>query len=82
MVADLDETFHRYGAAGYRHLLNQSGFVVGQIWLAASAAGLVGTACGIVIEEGMRNAIKSDGYTRASLFGFVLGEPEDKAKAG
>jgi hypothetical protein len=43
---------------------------------------LVGTACGIVIEEGMRNAIKSDGYTRASLFGFVLGEPEDKAKAG
>jgi SagB-type dehydrogenase family enzyme len=82
MVADLDETLRSYGAAGYRHLLNQCGFVVGQIWLAASAAGLVGTACGIVIEEGMRNAIKSDGYTQASMFGFVLGEPEDKEKAG
>ncbi len=74
-VADLNRALQHYGAAGYRHTLNQCGFILSQIWLAAHAAGLVGTMCGGLLDEGMRNAIKSDGYTAGAMVGLVLGEP-------
>lgn len=75
VVADIKESLQRYGASGYRDLLHQAGAIIAQIWLAAHAGGLVGSAAGGILDDGLRRALKADGYSKAAVFGLALGRP-------
>lgn len=88
LMADLEQTFATYGQSGYGMLLLQSGSAVAGTWLAASGAGLVGTAAGGLIEAGFMRHAGIDGYRETPMFALALAnaviaqtqaEPDDGA---
>lgn len=76
-VADLEAILQRYGPAGYRQALVSCGAAVAHLWLIAQGAGLVGTAAGGIIEQGLMQRTGLDGYTESPVFSLVLGVSPD-----
>ena len=74
-VANLEQTLHDYGAAGYRMQLQNAAASAMQCWLTALDAGLTGTLAGGLIEEGLVRHAVADGYHEAPLFCLVLANP-------
>jgi SagB-type dehydrogenase family enzyme len=75
LMADLEQTFVEYGKAGYEMLLLESGSTVASLWLAATAAGLVGTPAGGVIDAGFMQHAGIDGYREVPMFALALANP-------
>ena len=81
MLADLAAAAEQ-GARGYRIAVQHAGAAIGQAWLAATAAGLGGTAAGGVIVGGLRQAAGLDPYRECPLLAFHFGHPRSTATVG
>lgn len=75
LMADLEQTFTEHGKAGYEMLLLEAGGTVASLWLAATAAGLVGTPAGGLIDAGFMHYAGIDGYREAPIFALALANP-------
>lgn len=75
LMANLEQTFAEHGKAGYEMLLLESGGTVASLWLAATAAGLVGTPAGGLIDAGFTRYAGVDGYREAPIFALALANP-------
>ncbi len=75
IVADLRAALAQRLARGYCEQAVHAGAAVGAAWLAATAHGLVGTAAGGVIADGLRLVAGLDGFNECPLLGFHAGLP-------
>lgn len=75
LMANLEQTFAEHGKAGYEMLLLESGGTVASLWLAATAAGLVGTPAGGLIDAGFTHYAGVDGYREVPMFALALANP-------
>lgn len=81
-VVNLEDALRSQGIRGYAEACQHSGNMVGTSWLAATALGLVGSAAGGVIADGLREVAGLDGFSECPLLGFPMGYPSEMPPAG
>jgi hypothetical protein len=75
IVADLGAAIDARRARGYCDQAIHAGAGAAAAWLTAASHGLVGTAAGGVIPDGLRRAAGLDGFNECALLAFHFGLP-------
>jgi hypothetical protein len=75
LTMDLARQLRANDAAASRYALHLAGLVVGQVWIAAAACGLVGTALGALVVDAACALTGANGYDDAPILGFCAGLP-------
>jgi SagB-type dehydrogenase family enzyme len=81
-LADLTAALETRGARGYRESAQHAGAAIGHAWLVATSYGLVGTAAGGVLTQGLRDAAHLEPFDACPLLAFHFGHPLPFAQAG
>lgn len=75
-IADLGQALQVRGLRGYQEACQHSGSMIGTVWLAASSLGIVGSAAGGVLADGLREVANVDGFQECPLLAFPMGHKE------
>lgn len=82
MVTDLRRSVGGRFARGYCEQAVHAGAAVAAAWLTATSHGLVGTAAGGVIPDGLRAVAGLDGFNECPLLGLHVGPPLERDDDG
>jgi hypothetical protein len=74
-IADLTAALEARGARGYRESAQHAGAAIGHAWLVATGYGLVGTAAGGVLAQGLRDVAHLEPLDACPLLAFHFGHP-------
>ena len=80
MIADFDASLQAFGAAFYRHLFWESGFVGQILYLEAEAAGARSTGIGCFYDDPVHDVLGLASHAFQSLYHFTVGVPVDDTR--
>ena len=80
MLAEFDASLVEHGAAFYRHLFWESGFVGQLLYLEAEAAGARATGIGCFYDDPVHETLGLRGHVYQSLYHFTVGIPVEDTR--
>jgi SagB-type dehydrogenase family enzyme len=80
MLAEFDASLVEHGAAFYRHLFWESGFVGQLLYLEAEAAGARATGIGCFYDDPVHETLGLRGHAYQSLYHFTVGIPVEDTR--